>query len=82
MQGRTGLRFADLCDATRTLLFHHDPHHTDDQLDAVFEDALRRWRDLGRAEDAIAKASEGDELTIAGRSAATHAIVAPDYSSG
>ena len=76
------VEFADRCDATRTLLFHHDPHHTDDQLDAVFEDALRRWRDLGRAEDAIAMASEGDELTIAGRPAATHAIVAPACSSG
>jgi phosphoribosyl 1,2-cyclic phosphodiesterase len=75
------IEFADRCDASRTLLFHHDPRRTDDQLDALFEDALRRWRDLGRAEDAIGMACEGDELTIAGRAAATHAIVAPACSS-
>jgi phosphoribosyl 1,2-cyclic phosphodiesterase len=58
------VHFADRCDAARTLLFHHDPHHTDDELDAAFVDALRRWRGVGRASDAVAMAAEGDEVTI------------------
>jgi phosphoribosyl 1,2-cyclic phosphodiesterase len=59
------VRFADRCGARRALLFHHDPEHTDDQLDAAFDDARRRWRGLGRASDEIAMACEGDELSVA-----------------
>jgi phosphoribosyl 1,2-cyclic phosphodiesterase len=76
------VRFADRCEAARTLLFHHDPQHTDDQLDAAFEDALRRWRQLGRPADAIDMASDGDELTIAAPADEAHAIAAPTSSSG
>jgi phosphoribosyl 1,2-cyclic phosphodiesterase len=56
--------FADRCNARRTLLFHHDPQHTDDQLDAARDMALERWQQLGRNKEDLAMASEGDELTI------------------
>jgi phosphoribosyl 1,2-cyclic phosphodiesterase len=58
------LTFAARCDAAQTLLFHHDPQHGDDQLDSVLEDALRRWRDLGRDDGTLAMAHEGDELSV------------------
>jgi phosphoribosyl 1,2-cyclic phosphodiesterase len=65
--------FAHRCNATRTLLFHHDPQHTDNQLDAAREDALGRWRALGRGPDGIAMAAEGDRLTIGANAAAREA---------
>src|SRR5215218_3135333 len=37
------LQFARRVGARRTLLFHHDPWHDDDQLDAMLEDARARW---------------------------------------
>jgi phosphoribosyl 1,2-cyclic phosphodiesterase len=70
------VHFADRCEAARTLLFHHDPRHTDDQLDAMFEGALAHWQRLGRAADAIAMARDGDQLTVAAPSARAHAIAA------
>lgn len=38
------LTFARRMRARRTLLTHHDPYHSDDQLDAIAADARRRWR--------------------------------------
>jgi phosphoribosyl 1,2-cyclic phosphodiesterase len=64
------LEFAARCDADQMLLFHHDPQHGDDQLDSVLEDALVRWRDLGRDERALAMAHEGDELSVGVQSGA------------
>jgi phosphoribosyl 1,2-cyclic phosphodiesterase len=58
------LRFADRCNASRTLLFHHDPQHTDDDLDAAFADAQVHWRQIGRSAKDLAIASDGDELTV------------------
>jgi hypothetical protein len=46
------------------LLFHHDPGHSDEQLDALFDDARGRWRQLGRPPDMIATAAEGAEFRI------------------
>jgi phosphoribosyl 1,2-cyclic phosphodiesterase len=57
--------FAHRCNAAHTLLFHHDPQHTDDQLDAAREQAIARWQLLGGGRDGIAMAAEGDELTVA-----------------
>jgi phosphoribosyl 1,2-cyclic phosphodiesterase len=61
------VRFADRTNATRTLMFHHDPQHTDDELDAMFDDARARWRQGGHAADGLGIAAEGDEFTVAPR---------------
>ena len=60
------LTFADRVGARRTLLFHHDPLHTDEALDALAADAARAWRELGHPEDTIALAQEGAELEVIG----------------
>ena len=67
------LAFADRCGAENTLLFHHDPGHSDDQLDAVSEAATARWVELGREAETIGMAHEGDELTVAAAPAIAHA---------
>jgi phosphoribosyl 1,2-cyclic phosphodiesterase len=36
-------RFADLTDVDRLVMFHHDPMHPDQQLDAMREEVLSRW---------------------------------------
>jgi phosphoribosyl 1,2-cyclic phosphodiesterase len=59
------VHFADRCGAQRTVLFHHDPQHTDAQLDAVFDQASSLWRGLGGDAQGIAMAADGDELTVA-----------------
>ena len=74
--------FADRCNATRTLLFHHDPGHTDDQLDAARDKALGRWQQLGHSADGLAMASEGDELTMTPAAGRADALAAPTGSSG
>jgi phosphoribosyl 1,2-cyclic phosphodiesterase len=56
--------FADRCGARRTLLFHHAPEHSDDQLDEMLVEAQGRWRALGHNGDAIAMAADGDDLVI------------------
>jgi ribonuclease BN (tRNA processing enzyme) len=71
------VHFADRCDAAQTVLFHHDPEHSDDQLDAVFDDVSRRWQALGRPAEAIAMARQGDELVVGAPRAPAHALVAP-----
>jgi phosphoribosyl 1,2-cyclic phosphodiesterase len=58
------IRFAARCNAARTLLFHHDPAHTDEQLDAALEGAEQLWQELGGAPGMITMAHEGDELTV------------------
>jgi phosphoribosyl 1,2-cyclic phosphodiesterase len=58
------LRFAEACGVKRTLLFHHDPYHTDDQLDAIAESARQQWRDLSGDGGSIGMAVEGSELSV------------------
>lgn len=36
--------FAEKAGVDRMLMFHHDPMHTDDQLEAMHRDVLDRWR--------------------------------------
>jgi phosphoribosyl 1,2-cyclic phosphodiesterase len=57
------LEFAARCAARQTLLFHHDPLHADDQLDALAQDADERWSERG-APGAIAMALEGTEREV------------------
>ena len=61
------LRFASRTNVKRTLLAHHDPYHSDEQLDAMGETARRGWRDLGNDPDEIAMASELCEIEVGSR---------------
>ena len=60
------LRFASRAGARRTLLFHHDPLHSDDQLDASFGTALERWAELGGRPEEIELAAERREIELTG----------------
>ncbi len=60
------LQFARRCEAPRTLLFHHDPMHTDDDLDAMLDTAIERWASLGGEPESIGIAIERHETRLAG----------------
>jgi phosphoribosyl 1,2-cyclic phosphodiesterase len=60
------LTFADRVGARRALLFHHDPLHTDDALDAMSDRALTQWGELGHSSATIALAREGAEFEFSG----------------
>ena len=63
------LTFARRTNAARTLLGHHDPYHSDDQLDALFEDAHARWRELGGRPHQLEMATELCEVDVGAVSA-------------
>jgi phosphoribosyl 1,2-cyclic phosphodiesterase len=69
------LTFARRTGADRTLLFHHDPLHSDDFLDAFFGAATQRWVELGGVQEQVEMAVERRELGLrtAGRPAAAGA---------
>lgn len=58
------LSFARRTGARRTVLFHHDPMHSDDWLDGHVAEARERWRAGGGAPDGIALGAEGDRLAV------------------
>jgi phosphoribosyl 1,2-cyclic phosphodiesterase len=58
------LAFARRTEAKRLLLFHHDPLHSDDFLDAFGGEACRRWVELGGRADTVELATERRELSI------------------
>jgi phosphoribosyl 1,2-cyclic phosphodiesterase len=58
------LQFARRVAARKTLLFHHDPAHTDDMLDAMLEQAHAQWTAGGGHESAISMAVEGSGVTV------------------
>jgi phosphoribosyl 1,2-cyclic phosphodiesterase len=60
------LQFAHRCAARQTLLFHHDPSHTDDDLDEMLEVARERWAGLGEDPSRLAMASERLEIAWSG----------------
>jgi ribonuclease BN (tRNA processing enzyme) len=60
------LQFAHRCAAHKTLLFHHDPSHTDDDLDGLLEVARARWAELGEDPSRLAMASERLEVAWSG----------------
>ncbi len=62
------LAFADRTRPRRTLLAHHDPYHTDDELDAMHETARRGWQDLGHRPGEIGMATELCEIEVGSRS--------------
>lgn len=63
------LAFARRTGARRTLLSHHDPYHSDEQLDAVLDEAQTRWAQLGGEPGAIAMAAELTEVEVGAVSA-------------
>jgi phosphoribosyl 1,2-cyclic phosphodiesterase len=58
------LTFARRVEAQRVLLFHHDPLHSDDYLDAFSGTATQRWTELGGAPDRLEMAVERRELDL------------------
>ena len=64
------LAFANRTRPRRTLLAHHDPYHTDDELDTIHASARRRWQDLGNDPDEIGMATELCEIEVGSRSRA------------
>ena len=69
------MRFADRCDAARVLLFHHDPAHTDADLDLALVDALDRWTQAGHGAGTMLMAAEGEELTVSRSAPQSRALV-------
>jgi ribonuclease BN (tRNA processing enzyme) len=59
------LTFARRVEAGRTLLFHHDPLHSDDRLDAFYGAAIERWEELGGRPDCLEMATERREIEVA-----------------
>jgi ribonuclease BN (tRNA processing enzyme) len=53
--------FANKAAVGQTVLFHHDPYHTDDELEELLEDARRQCADVG---DDVHLAHEGMEITL------------------
>ena len=60
------LAFARRTQPERLLLFHHDPMHTDDFLDAFHATAVERWVEGGGRAEQILIAAEGQELDARG----------------
>jgi phosphoribosyl 1,2-cyclic phosphodiesterase len=58
------LAFARRVNARRTLLFHHDPMHSDDTLDAMDRQAREAWVGMGGDPNAIEVAAERSEYDL------------------
>jgi phosphoribosyl 1,2-cyclic phosphodiesterase len=61
------LAFARRTSPERTLLFHHDPLHSDDFLDAMGREAAARWRELGRPPEQMEVATERYDAELTAR---------------
>jgi phosphoribosyl 1,2-cyclic phosphodiesterase len=59
------LEFGHRVGAERLLLFHHDPLHTDADLDRLAVDVTDRWQGFGGSADRVELACERDEMVIA-----------------
>jgi phosphoribosyl 1,2-cyclic phosphodiesterase len=64
------LAFARRSRAERTILFHHDPMHTDERLDRLGEEAAERWAAIGGEPGAVYLGTEGSEHPVSGRAEA------------
>jgi hypothetical protein len=58
------LAFARRARARRLVAFHHDPLHTDRDLDAVCADATERWVALGGEANGFCMAAEGLQMAL------------------
>jgi phosphoribosyl 1,2-cyclic phosphodiesterase len=64
------LVFARRTEVQRLVLFHHDPLHSDDFLDAFAGRAASRWQELGGSPDRVELATERREIEVAARAPA------------
>jgi phosphoribosyl 1,2-cyclic phosphodiesterase len=55
------LEFANKADVERLVLFHHDPYHSDAELEVLLEEAHAKWRGM---EDRVCLAFDGMTLDI------------------
>ena len=67
------LSFARRTGAGRTVLFHHDPLHSDEQLDALGIEAREKWVELGGDPGAVEVAVERSEYELPARAASAAA---------
>jgi phosphoribosyl 1,2-cyclic phosphodiesterase len=58
------LVFARRTEVQRLVLFHHDPLHSDDFLDAFAGRAAARWQELGGRPDRVELATERREIEV------------------
>jgi phosphoribosyl 1,2-cyclic phosphodiesterase len=58
------LTFGRCTGADRLVLFHHDPMHSDDFLDALGGRATARWQELGGRADQVELAAERREIVL------------------
>jgi phosphoribosyl 1,2-cyclic phosphodiesterase len=58
------LAFARRAEPEHLLLFHHDPLHSDDVLDALHGRAIRLWSELGGRPEQVEMAIERGELEL------------------
>ena len=65
------LCFARRVNARRTLLFHHDPLHGDDQLDRMLIHAADSWERMGGDPTALSMACERSEVAMPEKLSAT-----------
>jgi phosphoribosyl 1,2-cyclic phosphodiesterase len=54
-------RFADIAEVDRLVLYHHDPMHTDDQLEVIRDGVVERW---GVEDERVALAAEGATIEV------------------
>ena len=76
------LTFARRVEARRTLLFHHDPLHSDDRLDALCGAAAQRWESLGGDPSCLEMATERREIDLSGGPAPAAARGQPERAPG
>jgi phosphoribosyl 1,2-cyclic phosphodiesterase len=60
------MSFADKANVGTVVLFHHDPYHTDDELDAMLEETILRWH---ATPDRVRLAHEGMTIELDGTGA-------------
>jgi phosphoribosyl 1,2-cyclic phosphodiesterase len=82
--GHSGLSdtiaFARRVGARRTLLFHHDPLHSDDYLDELYDEARAQWAGLGGDPSSLEMAIERTEIELPVHAHThAHAREAADY---
>ena len=58
---RDALEFANKADVEKLVLFHHDPYHTDDELEALLADARCTWTGM---EARVCLAAEGMTIRL------------------
>ena len=57
------MEFANKADVEKVVLFHHDPYHTDDELEELLVEARGKWPGM---EDRVCLAYEGMTIALDG----------------